>query len=244
VTQPFRGCFVTGTDTGVGKTRVACELVRALARAGVRAGAIKPVETGVDARGPLDALALREAAGGGDPLGDVCPQAFALPAAPAVAAAAEGREVSLAAVRAAFARLAARHECVIAEGAGGLLVPVAPGLDMAGLAAALALPLLVVARARLGTLNHTRLTLEAARARGLALAGVVISHTEPDPVPADLRNLGWLREWLGPALVGELPWLAPGAEPPAGWIDLEALARRGAGAQGPVASPTGSEAAS
>jgi len=235
VTQRFHGVFVTGTDTGVGKTRVGCALVRALAARGVRAGAMKPVETGVDRRGPLDALALREATRGGDPLADVCPQAFALPAAPAVAAAAEAREVSLAAISAAFARLAARYDCVIAEGAGGLLVPVAPGLDMAGLASALELPLLAVASARLGTLNHTRLTLEAARARGLALAGVVVSHAQPDPAPADLRNLAWLREWLGPTLVGELPWLAPGADPPEGWIDLDALARGAAGAQARLA---------
>lgn len=237
MTQPFRGLFVTGTDTGVGKTLVACALVRELRRSGLRAGAMKPIETGVGARGPLDALALREAAGGADPLEDVCPQAFALAAAPAVAAAAEGREISLAAITAAFARLAARHECVIAEGAGGLLVPVAPRLGMAELAAALGLPLLVVTRARLGTLNHTLLTLEAARARSLVLAGVVISHAEPVPAAADARNLAWLREWLGPALVGELPWLAPGAQAPAGWLDLAALRRSAAAAQPAVARP-------
>jgi dethiobiotin synthetase len=93
-----RGCFVTGTDTGVGKTRVACALVRGLRRRGIDAGAMKPIETGVAAAGPLDALALREAAGGEDPLDDVCPQRFALPAAPTAAARHEGRAVDVAAL--------------------------------------------------------------------------------------------------------------------------------------------------
>ncbi|MDH3521923.1 MAG: AAA family ATPase, partial [Myxococcales bacterium] len=90
-----RGCFVTGTDTGVGKTVFACALLRALRARGLDAGGMKPVETGVGASGPQDALALRAAADDADPLDDVCPQRFALPAAPTVAAAAEGRRVDL-----------------------------------------------------------------------------------------------------------------------------------------------------
>ena len=99
------GLFVTGTDTEVGKTLVACTLVRALRARGIDVGVMKPVETGVGEGGPLDALALRRAAGAPDPLEAVCPQRFALPAAPTVAAAAEGREVDLRRVDRAFARL-------------------------------------------------------------------------------------------------------------------------------------------
>jgi len=220
-----RGFFVTGTDTGVGKTLVACALVRGLRARGVDVGAMKPIETGVQAEGPRDALALREAAGGGDALDTVCPQRFALAAAPTVAAAAEGRRVELGAVRRAFAALAARHACLVVEGAGGLLVPAAEGVSMADLAGELGLPLLVVARARLGTLNHTRLTLEVAAARRLALAGVVISHGSTPPTAAECENLAYLRAELGARLVGEIPCLALGELPDPRCLDLDALLR-------------------
>jgi dethiobiotin synthetase len=208
-----RGCFVTGTDTGVGKTWVACALVRALRGRGVDTGVMKPVETGVGPGGPSDARALREAAGTDAPIETVCPQRFAMPAAPTVAAAAEGREVDLDAVRAAFARLAARHDALVVEGAGGLLVPAAKGATMADLAREFGLPLVVVARAALGTINHTRLTLEAAEARSLPVAGVVVSHADGVLSPADAANLEALRQHLGARLVAEIPPLAPGELP-------------------------------
>jgi dethiobiotin synthetase len=218
-----RGFFVTGTDTGVGKTVVACALLRALRARGFEVGAMKPIETGIGPEGPLDALALREAAAVDDALETICPQRFALPAAPTVAAAAEARRVDLACVRRAFAALAARHACVVVEGAGGLLVPAAEGVSMAELARELALPLLVVTRASLGTINHTRLTLEAAAARGLALAGVVISHGATPISAADEQNLAALRAELGARLVGEIPPLAAGRLPAPDSLDLGAL---------------------
>lgn len=221
-----RGLFVTGTDTGVGKTLVACELIRRLRGRGVDACGMKPVETGVGPDGPQDALALRAAAGGGDPLDDVCPQRFALPAAPRVAAEVEGTGVDVARIDASFARLAARHECVIAEGAGGLLVPISDGVDMATLASRLGLPLLVVARARLGTINHTLLTLEVGRARGLGVAGVVVSRGEGPLSSADLRNLERLRSELSGLWIGDIPPLEPGQRPPDAAIDLDALLDR------------------
>jgi len=207
------GFFVTGTDTGVGKTVVACALVRALRAAGRDVGVMKPAETGVGAGGPLDALALREAAGVGDALEEICPVQLALPAAPSVAADDEGAPLDLVRVRGAFDALAARHECMVVEGAGGLLVPLAPDFTMADLAAELGLPVLLVARAALGTINHTRLSLEAIEARGLALAGVVVSHAGGALSEADAKNLAALRAALGDRLVGEIPPLAPGAAP-------------------------------
>jgi dethiobiotin synthetase len=218
-----RGVFVTGTDTGVGKTLVACVLVRGLRARGLDVGVMKPVETGAGAAGPLDARALREAAGVEDPLELVCPFALALPAAPTVAAEDEGRDIDLGAIASAFATLASRHQYVVVEGAGGLLVPVADGASMADLARALALPLLVVARASLGTINHTLLTLEAARARALRVAGVVISHPGGALPRADAANLGALRAELGELLVGEIPPLRAGEAPAADAIDLDAI---------------------
>ncbi len=221
--SPARGYFVTGTDTGVGKTVAACALVRALRATGRQVGVMKPIETGVGEAGPLDALALRRAAQSDDRLEDICPQRFALPAAPTVAAEAEGRRVDAGAVLDAYDRLAAAHPLLVVEGAGGLLVPAAVDLSMADLAAELGLPLVVVARAALGTINHTLLTLEAAGARGLPVAGVVISHTDGALSDADAANLGALRRALGEVLAGEIPPLPEGSLPPAGCLDLARL---------------------
>lgn len=221
-----RGLFVTGTDTGVGKTVVACALAAALRGRGLDVGAMKPIETGVGRAGPLDALALRRAAGADDPLDDVCPLRFALPAAPTVAAAREGRRIDLRAVARAFRRLAARHDLVVVEGAGGLLAPAATGMTMADLAERLGLPLVLVTRAALGTINHTRLALEAAERRGLRLAGVVVSHGPRRIPPADALNLAALRAELGPRLVGELAPLRRGQAPPADALAVERLLAR------------------
>jgi len=201
----MRGVFITGTDTGVGKTFVACALARGLREAGVDVGVMKPVETGVPTEGPEDARALRAAAGVEDPIERICPLRFALPAAPEAAARAEGREASLEPIELAFRELATEHAFMLVEGAGGLLVPFAAGLSMADLARTLGLPLLIVARASLGTINHTLLTLEAAEARELEVLGVVVSHSTGALSQADERNLDVLRRALGPRLVGEVP---------------------------------------
>ncbi len=187
---------------------------------------MKPIETGVGHDGPADALALRAAAGVDDPIECICPQRFALPAAPTVAAAAEDRDVDLEAVRSAFVRLAARYPMLVVEGAGGLLAPAAKGTCMGDLAAELRLPLLIVSRAVLGTINHTLLTLEAAARRDLPLAGVVISHGNGRLAAADEANLAALRRELGDRLVGEIPPLAPGAFPAQGDLDHQTLLKR------------------
>jgi dethiobiotin synthetase len=203
-----RGVFVTGTDTGVGKTVIACGIARSLRHRGVDVGVMKPCETGVGPQGPLDALALRAAAGVDDPIEVVCPQMFALPAAPSVAAQVEGREVDLERIRLASKSLDARHDFVLVEGAGGWLVPITPDFAMADLAAELRFPVLVVARASLGTINHTLLTLESIARRGLPLAGVVVNHPGGILSGPDARNLHALRTALGPRLLAEVPPLA------------------------------------
>ncbi len=221
------GLFVTGTDTGVGKTRVSRVLLAAARARGLDLGAMKPIETGVDGRGPLDAIALREAAGVEDALDVICPQRFALPAAPCVAAAAEGRGVELDVVMRCYAELAARHVAMLVEGAGGLLVPTTPEADMGDLAAALGLPVLIVARATLGTINHTRLTLAECVRRNLPVVGVVLSHAGGPTSEPDEANLAYLRGWLGVRLLGELPHrAAPGRaelEEDARTIDLDRI---------------------
>ena len=221
--RPSRGLFITGTDTGVGKTVVACAIAEALRRHHRDVGVMKPIETGVGAQGPLDAISLCEAAGVNDSLDLVCPQRFALPAAPSVAAAHERRVVDLDAIRSAHAELARRHAFLLIEGAGGILVPIRPGYAMADLAAEFDAPLVVVTRASLGTINHTLLTLEAIDRRGLALAGVVISHGPFAISSSDRANLAALHESLGARLVGEIEPLPPEARVPADAIDLDRL---------------------
>ncbi len=222
------GVFVTGTDTDAGKTVVSCALIRALRAGGLDIGGMKPIETGVGEAGPLDGQALQAAAGGGDPLELVCPLRFALPAAPNVAAAAEGRSIELDRVREAYDALGARHDAMLVEGAGGLLVPVDDRMDMGDLSRWLGLPLVLVARAALGTINHTLLSLAEIERRGLELAAVVVTHSAGPLSEADQANFahlrGVLQTRLGSRYLGEVPPMADGeTEADASELDLGAL---------------------
>jgi dethiobiotin synthetase len=203
--------FVTGTDTGVGKTTVACAILAAARARGLRVDAIKPVETGcpADEQGrllPLDAIALARAA-----LGDET-QARALnvyrhPLAPSVAAELEGRPVDIELIEAGLQVLRRqRPDLLLMEGAGGLLVPLTDDLDMAGLARLFALPLLVVARDSLGTINHALLTLEVARHRSLEVAGVILSASAFGTPARDAeRNALEISRRGGAPVLGILP---------------------------------------
>jgi dethiobiotin synthetase len=227
VTRPrAAGIFVTGTDTGVGKTVVSRALIAAFRKAGLKVGAMKPIETGVGEEGPLDAIAMRDAGGVTDPLETICPQQFALPAAPNAAARAEGREVDIAAIDAAYETLAKGRDLMVVEGAGGLLVPIRDDWTMAELARRLDLPLLVVARASLGTINHTALTLEVAASKELPMLGVIISHVGGPISAADASNLLSLKRFLGNRLIGEILPLGPTEAPPPDAIDFDALTQR------------------
>ena len=202
------GLFITGTDTGVGKTYVTCALARGLRAAGFDVGVMKPVETGVSASGPEDARALIRAAGVADELDLVCPIQYAMPAAPQAAAAVEGLERAAAStdrISLAFSTLCDRHAFMLVEGAGGILVPFDEKTTMADVAKQLGIPLLVVARTSLGTINHTLLTLEACHTRGLDVLGVVLSHTTGVLSEADRQNLEVLKRRLGDRLLGEVP---------------------------------------
>ena len=196
------GLFVTGTDTGVGKTWVACRLAEAMRKEGLRVGVFKPAESGDGG----DAAALAKAAGCVLPLGLIRPYAFKRPLAPAVAAELEGKRVSLSLLKQAFGVIQEVSDWVLVEGAGGLLVPYAKGLDGAALAKALGLPLLIVARPGLGTINHCLLTLEAARKRELKVLGVLLNG-KAQPGDASVRSNARVIAQLGKVPVyGPLPW--------------------------------------
>jgi dethiobiotin synthetase len=204
----MRGLFVTGTDTGVGKTEVSCALLAWARVAGLDLGAMKPAESGVGPGEPGDSTRLWAAAGGLDELALVCPYRFSAPLAPAVAARLEGVEVRLEVVLAAARALAARHAALLVEGAGGLLVPLTPRETYADLAVALGLPVLVVARAGLGTVNHTALTVEALRARRLAVAGVVLNRTAAEDDPSVPHNAAEIERLTGAPVLATLPYCA------------------------------------
>lgn len=178
--QPSRrGLFVTGTDTDVGKTAVACAIAAGLRAAGLRIGVYKPVASGVAACAPSDVARLWEAAG--RPLSPeaVCPQAFGAPLAPVQAAAVEGRRVDEQLLRAGIAAWQAASDFLIVEGAGGLFSPLGPHTLGADLARDLGLPLVVVDAARLGAIGRTLATVTAARAVGLSVRAVVLSCVRP-----------------------------------------------------------------
>jgi dethiobiotin synthetase len=191
--------FVTGTDTGVGKTTVSAGILAALRDRAIRVAALKPAETGCVSGAAQDAQLLRAACGWGDevPLAAIAPHRYATPVAPAVAARLEHHPFSMERVSAAFASLEAR--LILVEGAGGLLVPFGDGLFAADVAARLDLPLLIVARASLGTINHTLLTIFEARRRGLKVAGVILNRVladkapDEDDNPAEVARLGDVR---------------------------------------------------
>ncbi len=186
-----RGLFVTGTDTGVGKTLVAGAIARHLQRLGRRVAVFKPAASDCRRdRGQLvsaDAEFLAACADSPHALSEIAPLRYASALAPNVAAQREGRPVDLEAVFDAYRRIIADADVVIVEGVGGLLCPISDEFWVAHLARLTALPLVVVARAGLGTINHTLLTLHAARSAGLYVAGVVINRYPPELL-ADVRQ--------------------------------------------------------
>jgi dethiobiotin synthetase len=204
----MRGLFVTATDTGVGKTEVACALLRAARAAGLDAVGMKPAQSGATPGEPSDAERLREASDRVEPLEAICPYALRAPLAPAVAARLEGIAISLPRILEAAQALAARHAAVIVEGAGGLLVPLTERETYADLAAALGLPVLVVARAGLGTVNHTALTVEALRRRGLSVAAIVLNRTAPEDDPSVPHNAAEIARLTGIPPAALLPFVA------------------------------------
>ncbi|HNR13124.1 MAG TPA: dethiobiotin synthase [Thermodesulfobacteriota bacterium] len=191
-TQRRRGIFVTGTDTGVGKSVVAGAIAAILAEEGINVGVMKPAETGcLREDGTVvagDAEYLRALVHVSDPLTEIVPYCFREPLAPGVAARCEGVSVDTDRVARIFDDLSGRHEFMVVEGAGGLLVPFSDSLLIADLVRLLDLPLLVVARGNLGTINHTLMTVRCAEAAGIPVCGIVINNVVDDTSRATRTN--------------------------------------------------------
>jgi len=217
----IKGIFITGTDTDVGKTWVAAGLTAALRQRGVKAVYFKPVQSGCPREGgrliPTDADFARTLAGLSEPLEVLTPIALRLPVAPGVAAAQEGVAVDLVSIAAGIRDLAGRYEFLVVEGAGGLYVPlIGTHFLVLDLIRWLRLSLVVVARAGLGTINHTALTVKAAQAADIEVAGVILNRYPESPGLAEETNPGVIEALTGVPILGRLPEVA----------DLSSLAGR------------------
>jgi dethiobiotin synthetase len=223
-----RGVFVTGTDTGVGKTLAACALLHALAARGLRAAPMKPIAAGAVDRGghPVneDTLALLDASGfEASWAGIVTPILLREPMAPQIAARREARTISLDAVAAARERLDAAADFLVVEGVGGFRVPLDARTDSVDLARLFGLPVVMVVGLRLGCLNHALLTAQAIEAAGLAFGGWIANAIDPG-MAAPNENVAALEERLRAPLLGRFPHSAnPDARRLAAHLDVAAL---------------------
>jgi dethiobiotin synthetase len=201
---------ITGTDTAVGKTVVACALGAALVDRGARVGVMKPVETGISNDAPAsDAHSLARAARCTDDIALIRPYTFAPPLAPMLAARQSGVEIEFERLETALEAIAHTRDFVVVEGAGGLLVPLTASLDFAALFTRFGAKTIVVARNRLGAVNHTLLTLRAANGAGLDVIAVVINEAAPGFIDeASRSNASFIRELAAPVPVFRFPWVA------------------------------------
>lgn len=205
----MRGVLVTGTDTGVGKTFVACGLAAALARRGTRVGVMKPVETGCRERDgvlvPEDAARLKFFSGCEASMETICPCRFPAPRAPWVAALEEGREVDTSLLKKSYQSILSGHDLTLVEGAGGVMVPIGENFNFADLAREWGLSVMLVTTAKLGTLNHTLLSLEYLRHRGIKVLGYLMNVHEPTASELVSSNINALERLSAEPFLGQIP---------------------------------------
>lgn len=209
--RAYCGLFISGTDTGVGKTMVTAGIAAALRQDGVDVGVWKPVQSGALADEPgSDAYLLKVLSGVEDTYEEIAPLVFPAPLTPLLAAEAVGKSLTVDEVVAGGQELMERHSALVVEGAGGLLVPLTRTEMMADLASRLELPLLLVARAGLGTINHTLLSVWYARKLGIEVIGVILNATAPDETSDEsVKTNAQMIEYYGKVPVwGTLPWIS------------------------------------
>ncbi|WP_127487811.1 dethiobiotin synthase [Paenibacillus ehimensis] len=208
----WRGAFVTGTDTGVGKTVITAAIAAALRGEGRNVGVWKPVQSGaLLGRGITDAERLLRGTGLAERPEQIAPFTFAPPLAPALAAEQAGAALTMAGLLAAGEPLSERYDALLIEGAGGAAVPLTSDALVADLIAELGVPALIVARCGLGTINHTLLTAALLRQRGIPVAGVVMNEADPATSrndPSTAANAELIERYGGLRVLGRFPWLS------------------------------------
>ncbi|MBI5198532.1 MAG: dethiobiotin synthase [Nitrospirae bacterium] len=207
-----KGIFITGTDTGVGKTVIAGALAIALKDRGYSVGVMKPVETGCKKSGkrliPSDAIFLKKASRSRDSLDLINPYRFKTPLAPAVASELEGVRIDISRILKAYHTLNKKHDIVIVEGAGGILVPVYKDYLFIDLIRDLTIPVVVVARPGLGTINHTLLTIRCAQEYGIPVIGFILNYSKDlKPDPSENTNPLVIKRLSNVPLIGIFPFI-------------------------------------
>ena len=224
-------CFVTGTDTGVGKTLIACALVRRLVRRGLRAVGMKPVAAGAVWDGQAwcneDVEQLAAVANVAVPRANLCPYVLPEALAPHIAAELAGVRLEMPTIVRAYQMLCAQADAIIVEGVGGFRVPLGQDFDSADVVRALQLPVVLVVGLRLGCLNHALLTADAIAARALRFAGWVANTIDPQMAQIE-RNIATLRALLPAPCLGVVPWMSPSdCDQAAKSLDVAALCAAG-----------------
>ncbi|MBA3755445.1 MAG: dethiobiotin synthase [Nitrosomonas sp.] len=219
-----KGFFVTGTDTGIGKTTVSCALLHAFAAQGKTVVGMKPTVAGSENGQWMDVELLLAASNVNVSRQHINPYAFDPPVSPHIAAQQAGTEIDLAVIHRAYLELSKQAEIVVVEGAGGFLVPINQRQNGANLAQTLNLPVILVVGMRLGCLNHALLTAQAIRATGLILAGWVANCMDPQMLALE-KNIETLEQRLDCPLLGVLPFDDEmNKQKSAGLLDIEKLA--------------------
>jgi dethiobiotin synthetase len=206
------GLFITGTDTGVGKTFFTCGLAQLLKSYGYNIGVMKPAETGCEVRDgqlfPADAWRLKEASGCAEPIERICPYRLPEPLAPSTAAERTGVRIDIDQLLAVYDEISSKHDVTLIEGAGGLMVPLLPSYTFADFARVAQLPVIVVAANKLGVINHLLLTLEHASCKRLRIFGYVLNRVTGETSLAAETNREVLTSLTGAPCLGELPFSA------------------------------------
>ncbi|MEK6692038.1 MAG: dethiobiotin synthase [Nitrospirota bacterium] len=207
-----KGIFITGTDTCIGKTVISGALAIALKEMGYDVGVMKPIETGCRRSGkkliPSDAIFLKKTSGSRDSLDLINPYRFKRPLAPAVASELEGVKIDISRILRSFELLKKRHDIVIVEGAGGILVPINKDYFFLDLIRDMGIPIIIVARPGLGTINHTLLTIRCAREHGIPVIGFIINHSNRSkPDPSEVTNPLVIKRLSNIPLIGVFPFI-------------------------------------
>ena len=208
-TSHDKGCFITGTDTAVGKTVITAALALRLKQRGLRVAVMKPIETGCSNGSDLDSDAerLRIVAAAATSIDLISPYRFSLPVAPFAAARAVGVTIEIDRIAAMCQNLALDHDFLLVEGIGGLMVPLSDNMDIRDLIASLGLPTLIVGRAALGGVNHALLTIEALQQRTISIIGIVLNQLASEPNHEQTQStVDLIRERSGVPVFGPLPY--------------------------------------
>lgn len=205
-----KGYFITGTDTGVGKTFVAAGIAGVWREKGIDVGVMKPVEAGCREKDgklePQDALCLKNAAGTADELDLINPYRFKAPLAPSIASRLEGKVIDLKRIKECYDALATKHSMMLVEGVGGLLAPLNEKETVVDLVRLLGLPLIVIAESRLGAINHTLLTVRHAQSIGIEVKGIVLNYPALSVDEALSTNQAEIKRFASAPVLGELPF--------------------------------------